>query len=191
MRRRFLILSYTPVREIGRISGQGTRFRLVVREKGSISGQGAGFRLVVREKGQISGWGGLLGKSVPETWRFCGQALFRYTEIMYIWQSWNYSGSPSTIKWHEHKYKILMPKIMESHLNVKTVQTFEPGTLEPHTAYTVFMNLEEKLMVASGWTLKDAISLFADIYCYDKAELKVLRPFHPQILQMSDHEVIF
>lgn len=79
---------------------------------------------------------------------------------------------------------------MESPLNVKTVQTFEPGTLEPHTAYTVFLNLENKLMVASGWTLKDAISLFADIYRYDKAELKILRPFHPQLLKMSDYEVL-
>ena len=77
---------------------------------------------------------------------------------------------------------------MVSHLNVKTVQTFEPGTLEPHIAYTVFLNLEEKLMVASGWTLKEAISMFAEIYRFDRTELKVMRPFHPQILQISDNE---
>ena len=45
------------------------------------------------------------------------------------------------------------------HLNVKTVPAFDQSTLEFHTAYTVFLNNGTKSMVASGWTLKDAITV--------------------------------
>ena len=48
-------------------------------------------------------------------------------------------------------------------LNVKTVQAFEPVTYEPHTAYTVYAEENGDIAIASAWTLRDAISLFANI----------------------------
>ncbi|MBE6240673.1 MAG: hypothetical protein E7115_04165 [Bacteroidales bacterium] len=65
-------------------------------------------------------------------------------------------------------------------LNVKTVQAFEPATYAPHTAYTVYAEAEGAIALASAWTLRDAISLFADTYNYDRATIKVLRPFKRQ-----------
>lgn len=88
------------------------------------------------------------------------------------------------------KHQTLKSKIMELNLNVKTVQTFEPTTFCPHTAYTVYLNLGENLLVASAWTLKDAIALFAETYKYNKSAIKVQRPFRPQTLQISDYENI-
>lgn len=79
---------------------------------------------------------------------------------------------------------------MELNLNVKTGQTFEPTTFCPHTAYTVYLNLEGNLLAASAWTLKDAIDLFAQTYKFNRSRIKIQRPFHPQTLQISDHENI-
>ena len=63
-------------------------------------------------------------------------------------------------------------------LNVKTVQTFEPVTFDLHTAYTVYADAEGE--IASGWTLRDAISLFAHIYNYDRNTIRIRRPFKRQ-----------
>ena len=52
-------------------------------------------------------------------------------------------------------------------LNVKTVQAFEPVTYEPHTAYTVYAEENGDIAIASAWTLRDAISLFAHIYSHE------------------------
>jgi len=65
-------------------------------------------------------------------------------------------------------------------LNVKTVRALEPVTYAPHTAYTVYAEAEGAIALASAWTLSDAISLFADTYNYDRATIKVLRPFKRQ-----------
>ena len=63
-------------------------------------------------------------------------------------------------------------------LNVKTVQAFEPVTYEPHTAYTVYAEENGDIAIASAWTLRDAISLFAHIY--EQASIRLRRPFKRQ-----------
>ncbi|MBQ2113100.1 MAG: hypothetical protein II194_07770 [Bacteroidales bacterium] len=62
-------------------------------------------------------------------------------------------------------------------LNVKTVQTFEPVTYAPHTAYSVYAEEYGSITIASEWTLRDAISLFAKIYNYNPASIRLRRPF--------------
>ena len=65
-------------------------------------------------------------------------------------------------------------------LNVKTVPAFDTEKMRPHTAYTVYQTLEDTIKIASGWTLKDALDLYARLYnCYRNA-LKVKRPFIQQ-----------
>ena len=72
-------------------------------------------------------------------------------------------------------------KIMEAlYLNVKTVPAIDPEHHLPHTAYTVFTTDGDGLRFASGWTLRDAIHLFARLYGYDPARLRLIRPFLPQ-----------
>ena len=65
-------------------------------------------------------------------------------------------------------------------LNVKTIQAFEPVTYEPHTAYTVYAEENGDIAIASAWTLRDAICLFANIYNYEQASIKLRRPFKRQ-----------
>ena len=65
-------------------------------------------------------------------------------------------------------------------LNVKTVQAFEPVTYETHKAYTVYAEENGDIAIASAWTLRDAISLFANIYNYEQASIKLRRPFKRQ-----------
>ena len=67
-------------------------------------------------------------------------------------------------------------------LNVKTVQTIEPVTYLPHTAYTVYTKSGSKYILASGWTLKDAIRLFSKIHNYRIEDIKVKRPFRQQMI---------
>lgn len=69
---------------------------------------------------------------------------------------------------------------MEIYLNVKTVDTIDMVTLESHVAYTVSMPNGKSLKIASAWTLKDAVELFAKIYRLDRSQLKLRRPFRPQ-----------
>ena len=69
------------------------------------------------------------------------------------------------------------------HLNVKTVPAFDQSTLEFHTAYTVFLNNGTKSMVASGWTLQDAITVYARIYKCDRKTIRVKRPFVRQVIK--------
>ena len=69
---------------------------------------------------------------------------------------------------------------MDIYLNVKTVQTIERESLEPHTAYTVYHLTDENMEVASAWTLRDAVELFARLYGFDRTRLKLRRPFRSQ-----------
>ena len=65
-------------------------------------------------------------------------------------------------------------------LNVKTVPAFDTEKMCPHTAYTVYQTFGNKLQIASGWTLKDALDLYAHLYNCDRSALKVKRPFVQQ-----------
>lgn len=63
------------------------------------------------------------------------------------------------------------------YLNVKTVSAFDFVRLCPHTAYTVSLNQDNTLLFASGWTLKDAIELFAQQYSICREDIRLIRPF--------------
>lgn len=65
-------------------------------------------------------------------------------------------------------------------LNVKTVPAFDTEKMCPHTAYTVYQTLEDTIKIASGWTLKDALDLYARLYNCNRNDLKVKRPFIQQ-----------
>lgn len=69
---------------------------------------------------------------------------------------------------------------MEIYLDVKTVQTIDRETMEPHTAYTVCHLSDDILKIASAWTLRDAVELFAKLYGFDRNVLKIRRPFRSQ-----------
>lgn len=69
---------------------------------------------------------------------------------------------------------------MDIYLNVKTVQTIEWESMEPHTAYTVYHLSDEIMKIASAWTLRDAVELFAKLYGFDRTRLKLRRPFLSQ-----------
>ena len=69
---------------------------------------------------------------------------------------------------------------MDIYLNVKTVQTIERDSMEPHTAYTVYHLSDENMKIASAWTLRDAVDLFAKLYGFDRTRLKIRRPFLSQ-----------
>lgn len=66
------------------------------------------------------------------------------------------------------------------YLNVKTIPAVEPVTHEAHTAYTVYTLHNNNLKIASGWTLQDAIELFAQQHSYVRSSLRLKRPFRPQ-----------
>ena len=99
---------------------------------------------------------------------------------MYICTALNNSGSPSTIKWHYIQKHLIMEKGKIIYLNVKTVPALEPVTHEMHTAYTVYLLQGDMLQLASGWTLQDAIELFAQLHKCDRKSLRLKRPFRPQ-----------
>lgn len=73
---------------------------------------------------------------------------------------------------------------MENHsliyLNVKTVPAFDAENLCPHTAFTVYLQQDNILLFASGWTLQDAITAFADKYKCSRNSLRMKRPFRRQ-----------
>lgn len=73
-----------------------------------------------------------------------------------------------------------MDKGNRVYLNVKIVPALEPVTYEAHTAYTVYLQDKNSLNSASGWTLRDAIELFARRHNYPRESLSLKRPFRPQ-----------
>lgn len=70
-------------------------------------------------------------------------------------------------------------------LNVQTVPAFDAATYSDHTAYTVFTVNEGCIETASGWTLRDAIDLYARLYEVDRGCIKLMRPFRPQNITQS------
>ena len=66
------------------------------------------------------------------------------------------------------------------YLNVKTVPAFDAENLCPHTAYTVYLQQDNNLLFASGWTLQDAITSFADKHKCSRDCLRIQRPFTRQ-----------
>ena len=78
------------------------------------------------------------------------------------------------------KRHLIMESFTKNTLNVQTVETFDFDSQGPHTAYTVYMNDTGFPKVASGWTLQDAIDLFARLYQFDRKSLRIRRPFRPQ-----------
>ena len=63
------------------------------------------------------------------------------------------------------------------YLNVKTVPAFDSISHSLHTAYTVSLHRDQNLLLASGWTLKDAIELFARQYSICREDIRLIRPF--------------
>jgi hypothetical protein len=66
------------------------------------------------------------------------------------------------------------------YLNVKTVPAFDVVSLAPHTAYTVYTHLDGTIRLASAWTLRDAIDVYARLYDCDRSLIKLIRPFRQQ-----------
>lgn len=66
------------------------------------------------------------------------------------------------------------------YLNVKTVPAFDAVSLAPHTAYTVYALLDGTIRLASAWTLRGAIELYARLYDCDRSSIKLIRPFRQQ-----------
>lgn len=66
------------------------------------------------------------------------------------------------------------------YLNVKTVPAFDAVSLSPHTAYTVYALLDGTIRLASAWTLRGAIDLYARLYDCDRSSIKLIRPFRQQ-----------
>ena len=66
------------------------------------------------------------------------------------------------------------------YLNVKTVPAFDAVSLAPHTAYTVYALLDGTIRLASAWTLRGAIDLYALLYDCDRSSIKLIRPFRQQ-----------
>ena len=75
-------------------------------------------------------------------------------------------------------------------LRVQTVPAFDPETHEAHTAYTVLWQLPvaEALLCAPGWTLKDAISCFCELFDQDRDSVRLIRPFIPQGMDWYDNQ---
>jgi hypothetical protein len=73
---------------------------------------------------------------------------------------------------------------MENHsliyLNVKTVPAFDTENLCPHTAFTVYLQKDGNLLLASGWTLQDAITMFANKHKCNRMDIRTKRPFRRQ-----------
>lgn len=65
-------------------------------------------------------------------------------------------------------------------LEVKTVPAFDSSVLRPLAAFTVLRKCDDSIMLASAWTLKDAVTLFARLYGFERERLHLQRPFKPQ-----------
>ena len=66
------------------------------------------------------------------------------------------------------------------YLSVKTVPAFDTISLCDHTAYMVYDQHEQRLRFASGWTLRDAVELFAHVYGCERMAIRLRRPFKQQ-----------
>ena len=70
-------------------------------------------------------------------------------------------------------------KIMNLH--VKLVPAIDIETRMPYDAYTVYCTEESTISLVSGWTLKDAVTLFRKIHHVDdRTKIRFVRPFKKQ-----------
>ena len=74
-------------------------------------------------------------------------------------------------------------KIMNLH--VKLVPAIDIETRMPYDAYTVYCTEESTISSVSGWTLKDAVTLFRKIHHVDdRTKIRFVRPFKKQKMQV-------
>lgn len=75
-------------------------------------------------------------------------------------------------------------KIMNLH--VKLVPAIDLETRMPYDAYTVYCIEESTISSASGWTLRDAITLFRKLHHVDDlTKIILIRPFRKQRLYVT------
>ena len=75
-------------------------------------------------------------------------------------------------------------KIMNLH--VKLVPAIDLETRMPYDAYTVYCIEESTISSASGWTLRDAITLFRKLHNVDDlTKIILIRPFRKQRLYVT------
>ena len=65
-------------------------------------------------------------------------------------------------------------------LKVQTVPATDPVSQQEHMAYTVIANNDDSLLVAPGWTLRDAIETFCEWFQINRKDVCLQRPFIPQ-----------
>ena len=73
----------------------------------------------------------------------------------------------------------------EVRLRVQTVPALDPVSFEEHIAYTVMLLQPATglLFSSSGWTLRDAIEFFCDMFHVNRDLVKPVRPFYPQRIE--------
>ena len=77
------------------------------------------------------------------------------------------------------------------HLHVKLVPAFDFETRMPHDAYTVYCTEEGIISSASGWTLRDAVTLFRKQHHVDeRTEIRLVRPFRKQKVHFALNDLI-
>jgi hypothetical protein len=70
-------------------------------------------------------------------------------------------------------------------LKVITVPAIDwDGSL--HTAFTVYNDSSLALRSSAGWTLQDAIEYYVKEYRVEKAAIRLIRPFIPQIKHLRE-----
>ncbi len=65
-------------------------------------------------------------------------------------------------------------------LRVQTVPASDPVTHQEHTAYNVIYQDGERMLLAPGWTLRDAIETFCEWFHVERELICIQRPFVPQ-----------
>ena len=85
---------------------------------------------------------------------------------------------------------MIMEKGKIMNLHVKLVPAIDLETRMPYDAYTVYCTEESTISSASGWTLRDAITLFRKLHHVDDdTKVSLVRPFRKQKLQASPAEM--
>ena len=85
---------------------------------------------------------------------------------------------------------MIMEKETIMNLHVKLVPAIDLETRMPYDAYTVYCMTESTILSASGWTLRDAITLFRKLrHVDDRIKVRLVRPFRKQKLQASPAEM--
>lgn len=80
---------------------------------------------------------------------------------------------------------MIMEKGKIMNLHVKLVPAFDFETRMPHDAYTVYCIEGELISLASGWTLRDAVTLFRKMHHVDDGtKIRFVRPFKKQKMRV-------